>query len=228
MAFIPRKNPTIGSTVKLITYVSNAFGTFEPETIMKITGQNEDGYNLEDDYMHTISGIAAEKFIVIESNNDTIDHNTLFNIKISTDHSLTKQLTEIKEELDKDTPFNPLSGARTKYLYELENEIKRELAYRNSVRLYSTKIMDENGIEIIAGDELTNDDMTIVIDYFGQYIPGTFTYHIKNNIAGEHKLLFHLLKDNRMLNSFSITNLADNNNRQIYDNHTMNCRTDLI
>lgn len=66
MAFIPKQNPCIGAEVRLLTYVQNTYGTFEQGTTMYITDENEDGFNLIDEYGHSVSGVDKSKFAVIK------------------------------------------------------------------------------------------------------------------------------------------------------------------
>lgn len=65
MAFFPRKTPSIGASVKLAACINNPYGTFEQGTFMTIISQDKDGYRLEDEFKNTVSGVDANKFIVL-------------------------------------------------------------------------------------------------------------------------------------------------------------------
>lgn len=131
------------------------------------------------------------------------------NIRQADETTLQKELSTIEDELASDMMY-PISGARADWLSDFKFHILFEIKRRQLVRNNCTGITDKNRKLICAGHKLKNQFYTIVIDDFGTYCPGSFTYHpdgatnwtahypIYNIVTGNKLSNYEIINDNEV------------------------------
>lgn len=203
MGFIKHESLKIGDKVKLKTSHTSLTGTFEAGTIVTIIYIANHGYSVMDDEgnkMHEIGFDIGEK---IENEPETkpelttdgyqLTENDVSEIKGYCLMELFDFIRNINNKLEMDTPMQPLSYAESSKLIALKTFADSQLTLRKQTAKNRTGIYDCVGVELLPGHRLRKENQPdIIIDEFGTYFPGCFSYHTDTKITN-HKPLTDLL-----------------------------------
>lgn len=214
MAFIPKNITTlhVGDTVVLTKDINTWYGTFEKGTIVKIISKQDNSYCIADENDNTASGLRDDDVKLIDNDTSSKSMNCRTSVseidmidiitKLS-DEQISQELKKIENELEEDTLMHPISGARSQALYDMKYKLSVELEMRMLLNKNTTGILDANNQLIRCNDTLISTDTNkpIIIDPFGAYIKGAFTYDDKH---GNHELLGKLAINGRQIPNYEI------------------------